>query len=605
MPIQRTLKKRRVDDGSGTIASMSREVSPPARSTPVPKAAITSATTEDDDTVDEEDIEDIEDDDTEDEGASENTALDQPSTAQNASKNKQRVENAEEDQGLHQTPKPPPRYIPSAFQLTRIKDLLPAHNVDTITLHDILGHPLLSTVWQFNYLHSIPFICKQFDPDARPHIALHIVHGFWRNDDGRKQSLQEQAVATKQASGVDVKLVAAHMPEMFGTHHCKMMVLFRRDGVAQVVIHTANMIEQDWGNLTQAVWRSPELPLLPEDHDCEEDHTLGSGTRFKADLLKYLGVYEGRTRTLVAELKKYDFGSIRAALIASVPSKISLSTADRKTSAWGWPGLKQIFGQIVPEASKSQGAKEGSTINVQISSIATLTDKWIQNFLEVLDTRRMPHGNTEKKKSRFNIIFPTAEEIRRSLDGYSSGDSIHMKLQSVAQQKQLQILKPMLRHWHSGLTDSDSAMQGKREAYRNSAAPHIKTYMRFADSDCKSLEWAMISSANLSQQAWGFMADKDGKVRIASYEIGVVIWPELFRDDKTIDGKMVMVPMFGKDMPEPTEAGDGAAATVGIRMPYDLPLVPYAKEDVPWCATMPHKEPDWKGSVWAGYQDRM
>ena len=155
------------------------------------------------------------------------------------------------------------RYLPSPFQLTRIRDLPPAYNIDTITLSDILGHPLLSEIWQFNYLHSIPFITSHIDADVLPHVSLKIVHGFWRNDDARRQRLISQAEAAKPHVG-EVKLVAAHMPEMFGTHHAKMMVLFRRDGVAQLVVHTANMIEQDWTNLTQAVWRSPELPLLGE-----------------------------------------------------------------------------------------------------------------------------------------------------------------------------------------------------------------------------------------------------------------------------------------------------------------------------------------------------
>ena len=39
------------------------------------------------------------------------------------------------------------------------------------------------------------------------------------------------------------------MPEAFGTHHSKMMVLFRRDETVQVIIHTANMIPRDWRNV--------------------------------------------------------------------------------------------------------------------------------------------------------------------------------------------------------------------------------------------------------------------------------------------------------------------------------------------------------------------
>jgi tyrosyl-DNA phosphodiesterase 1 len=43
----------------------------------------------------------------------------------------------------------------------------------------------------------------------------------------------------------NVGLHAAFMPEMFGTHHSKMMILLRHDDTAQVIIHTANMIAKD------------------------------------------------------------------------------------------------------------------------------------------------------------------------------------------------------------------------------------------------------------------------------------------------------------------------------------------------------------------------
>lgn len=40
---------------------------------------------------------------------------------------------------------------------------------------------------------------------------------------------------------------------------------------------------------------------------------------------------------------------------------------------------------------------------------------------------------------------------------------------------------------------------------------------------------------------------------------------------------------------------------VGWRMPYDLPLIPYGKDDMPWCTTEPCSEPDWTGRVWPGH----
>lgn len=113
------------------------------------------------------------------------------------------------------------------------------------------------------------------------------------------------------------------MPEMFGTHHTKAMVLFRHDDLAQVVILTANFIERDF-RMSQAIWRTPLLPLK-EDAAPPSDSVppLGSGLRFKYDLLAYFhGYSRNGTATLahlVSQLQHYDFSAVRGALIGSLP----------------------------------------------------------------------------------------------------------------------------------------------------------------------------------------------------------------------------------------------------------------------------------------------
>lgn len=123
-----------------------------------------------------------------------------------------------------------------------------------------------------------------------------------------------------------------------------------------------------------------------------------------------------------------------------------------------------------------------------------------------------------------------------------------------------------------------------------------------------SIDWAMVTSANLSTQAWGAAVNQSGEVRISSWEIGVVIWPELFPDGKTSTTKgagsatVLMVPCFKRDQPDipPPDSvtSDGALTVVGFRMPYDLPLTPYSASDEPWCATASHPTPDWRGQSW-------
>ena len=153
----------------------------------------------------------------------------------------------------------------------------------------------------------------------------------------------------------------------------------------------------------------------------------------------------------------------------------------------------------------------------------------------------------------------------------------------------------------------------------------------------------MMTSANLSTQAWGVAANAAGEVRVCSYEVGVVVWPALWEEEgeEGEKGSVEMVPVFRGDMPgegggkgDGSGSGDGSRGgcgngsengigskqrsekegekerpvvvktRVGWRMPYDLPLVPYATGEMPWCATEPCEELDWMGRKWPGFGAR-
>lgn len=221
--------------------------------------------------------------------------------------------------------------------------------------------------------------------------------------------------------------------------------------------------------------------------------------------------------------------------------------------------------------------------------MATLgqTDKWLR---EVFFKALAPGSTTSPK---YSIIFPTPDEIRRSLDGYSSGGSIHMKTQSASQVKQLQYIRPYLCHWdgessrNSGIIDLSEDEPSQQNAGRGRAAPHIKTYIRFSDSETMdTIDWAMVTSANLSTQAWGAATNPKGEIRIQSFEIGVVVWPDLFADDSTDERSTAMIPCFRRDKPIITMGnlgGRNIQTVVGLRMPYNIPLTPYSSSDEPWC----------------------
>ncbi|KPM38883.1 hypothetical protein AK830_g7674 [Neonectria ditissima] len=506
---------------------------------------------------------------------------------------RQRVEEHESEvpESL-QKPISPPRkkrasssLISSPWQLTWIRDLPEELNRDAVTLKDLLGDPLISQCWEFNFLHDIHFLMDAFDPDTKHLVDVHVVHGFWKHEDSNRVNLQHAA-----AEFDNVHLHVAPMPEMFGTHHSKMLILFRHDDTAQVIIHTANMISRDWTNLTNAVWKSPLLPKISESANVvpSTEHPIGSGQRFKVDLLSYLRSYDRRRITckvLADQLTGFDFGSIRASLIASVPGRHEVH--DMTQTGWGWSALKRTL-QCVPSRSPDE-----SEVVVQISSIATLgaKDDWLQKTLFGPLARCQ---NQSLARPKFKIVYPTADEIRRSLDGYGSGASIHTKVQSSQQAKQLEYLRPIFHHWANDspngkiLADNATTQDGGRQR----AAPHIKTYIRYNSRN--TIDWALLTSANLSKQAWGDAVTVNGEVRIASWEIGVMVWPELLNKDA------IMVGTFKTDEPQVVqEAQEDARPVIGVRIPYSTPLQQYGNQETPWVPTMAHSEPDWMGQAWA------
>lgn len=388
--------------------------------------------------------------------------------------------------------------------------------------------------------------------------------------------------------------------------------------------------------MTQAVWRSPLLPLCKDNTNSDPvKYPIGNGERFKVDLLRYFKAYGKRLTSMTDQLTGYDFSAVRAAFIGSAPSRQKpVAARPSEQTSFGWLGLQQILSNV-PITTIAEQTTSRPHIVMQVSSIATLgaAPTWLSHLQSVMSRSaptHMPSADDKSKPTKassffdkapkpkppsptFNIIFPTPAEIRASLDGYAAGGSIHIKLQSTQQQKQLEYLHPLFCHWTNPPPSSTSSTSKERcgQALRGPAAPHIKTYIRFSDKSHKSIDWAMVTSANLSKQAWGDVVNKKDEIWIQSWEAGVVVWPALFNEAEDTEQR-IMVPVFGKDMPGPEnvpddekggkEEGDRVGKTViGFRMPYDLPLSPYAAEDRPWCATMQYSEPDRFGFGWGGY----
>lgn len=50
------------------------------------------------------------------------------------------------------------KFVPSPIRLTRIEDLGPHRNVDSVGLTEILGDPMIKECWNFNFLFDLDFV---------------------------------------------------------------------------------------------------------------------------------------------------------------------------------------------------------------------------------------------------------------------------------------------------------------------------------------------------------------------------------------------------------------------------------------------------------------
>ncbi|KAJ6258616.1 hypothetical protein Dda_6663 [Drechslerella dactyloides] len=542
--------------------------------------------------------------------------------------------------------------ISSPFRLTRIRDFPENKNIDTITITDILGNPLIREIWSFNFMHDLEWMVSHLDEDTGSSIDIKVIHGNWKRDDPSRRQLEAEKEKLTADGSFKIELITAFLPDPFGTHHTKMLVLFYHDDTAEVVIHTANMIPWDWSNMTQAVWRSPKLPLLRDDTTEKKE---GVGWSFKEGLMAYIGAYGWRTEKLAKQLRMYDFRDVRAIFIGHVPGEHPINGPENKL--FGWGKTKRVLmkvgrggGHGVNKAGRAIFHVKGhGEMVMQCSSVGTLGQPYFDDVIyptfstcrpngggpvNAFQALRSPGSQAFKSTARpnFALVFPSVDNVRQSVSGWQGGSPIFMKGGKPPAIAQIKYLRPMLAVWGQppiGITSNILV-----EAERGKATPHIKTYNHFSPPrvDAKgeeattgkreeeesfappgfvAMDWAMITSANLSKQAWGNPA-KGNTSKIQSYEAGVMIHPGLFKGLlKDDEGYVQMFAVGGKDWigddgeqvraEDLRETMDGKwrMVKVGVRLPYDYPLKKYEKTDEPWCRDEEYGQlRDWKGTRW-------
>ncbi|XP_008842026.1 tyrosyl-DNA phosphodiesterase 1 isoform X1 [Nannospalax galili] len=441
---------------------------------------------------------------------------------------------------------------PFQFYLTRVSGIKAKYNSKALHIKDILS-PLFGTLVssaQFNYCFDVDWLVKQYPPEFRKKPIL-LVHG-----DKREAKAHLHAQAKPYAN---ISLCQAKLDIAFGTHHTKMMLLLYEEGL-RVVIHTSNLIREDWHQKTQGIWLSPLFPRIDQ-----ENYKSGeSKTHFKADLISYLMAYNAPSlQEWIDTIQEHDLSETNVYLIGSTPGRFQGSHKDN----WGHFRLRKLL----KEQASSVPKAECWPVVGQFSSIGSLgpdDSKWL--CTEFKESLLGEDGRTPGKSAApLHLIYPSVENVRTSLEGYPAGGSLPYGIQTAEKQNWL----------HSYFHKWSAETSG-----RSNAMPHIKTYMR-PSPDFSKLAWFLVTSANLSKAAWGALEKNGTQLMVRSYELGVLFLPSAFG----LDSFKVKQKFFSGSH-EPTAS---------FPVPYDLPPELYGSKDRPWIWNIPYvKAPDTHGNMW-------
>ncbi|XP_002736713.2 tyrosyl-DNA phosphodiesterase 1-like [Saccoglossus kowalevskii] len=444
---------------------------------------------------------------------------------------------------------------PLNFFLTKVFGIPNHYNSSlAVGIKDILSASMgnLISSAQFNYMFDIPWLVQQYPEQFRSKPLL-IIHGSQRAD---KTTLHENAHRYP-----NITLCQAKLDIMYGTHHSKMMFLLYDNGM-RVVIHTANIIHNDWYQKTQGVWISPLFPKLASDQDLSQGDSV---TQFRKDLLEYLGAY-GTNKHLQEwqeTIRQHDMSSAKVFIIGSVPGR---HTGASKMK-WGHLKLRKVLQEHGPDGST---VKDWPVIG-QFSSVGSLgsgPENWLSSeWLESLSTVQA-NGIVKLSKPKLNLIFPCVENVRRSLEGYPAGASLPYSIKNARKQ---QYFNTFLHQWRA-------FSRG-----RSRASPHIKTYTRISP-DAQYLAWFIVTSANLSKAAWGAYEKNNSQLFIRSYEIGVLFVPSKVEEN---------LKLFN------VQGVDSSKDSMLFPLPWDVPLTSYTQTDRPWLWDIAYTDkPDSQGNMW-------
>jgi Tyrosyl-DNA phosphodiesterase/CUE domain len=268
--------------------------------------------------------------------------------------------------------------------------------------------------------------------------------------------------------------------------HGKLMILFHRQFV-RVLVSSGNFWPEDFGMRANVLWL--------QDCSRRRPDASAAGGDFYETLRDYVRRVNASEQTLAA-LARYDYSSVRASLVTTVPGEL-----EQSGRYYGAERLEQLRNELIVDSPSCR-------VVMQATSLGATDRRWL------LD--KLAHGfglsstSQSANAERIDIVWPTQDFVRTSNIGAKAAHQL-----------------TWFRRYCYALGGSSSSssrfahMSSLMRRYvgaddRVDTAPHSKVYACTSDNGSR-MHWILVGSHNLSRSAWG--GDREAR----HYELSVML----------------------------------------------------------------------------------
>ncbi|CAN8101313.1 unnamed protein product [Discula destructiva] len=291
-----------------------------------------------------------------------------------------------------------------------------------------------------------------------------------------------------------------------GSCHSKILVLVYPTFL-RVVITSCNMMDVDT-ELNDNHWYIHDLPKLPSRNTTLSD--------FETGLLAHLEALRTPQEFLDSIQGKYDYSTVKAKLVTSVPGVHSGPKAENH----GLLRLRRVVKDLDLNLAEAKSNKE-LRLEICAASIGNLNAKWLDGFFNCAIGRKsveVPGADCEVPKE-LKLFYPTTEDVNDA-EGEPQPGSGNIGCHTRPWPSAPKQIQNLFHHYHS------------KDAGRIHHQKLIMAYNPEKAATASLPHYVYVGSANLSQSAWGALEhDKRGNeatcdlklVKTTNYECGVVV----------------------------------------------------------------------------------